>query len=227
MPKIDETTLKYRRCCVCENNTTYINSSGSASWFNCKCGKKDCSGYLCNKCYEKSPDSRNSAIKSINKSRNAQIDIHSENGKGIVGEVVIAKVRKLKVLSIELDNFTHKFDLSRDYKYGMIQSKFKVERYREWSVTFGAEHNFDTLFVLCVDKNGIIRKVYAIPEDELYGNKSVTITENGLKYKKFRIDQMLYNGVYHDIIYYLGNNRFFGVKDVKKWLGIDYEEEAI
>lgn len=51
---------------------------------------------------------------------------------------------------------------------------------------------------------------------------TITITENPLYggwYEKYRIkDIRPYQETYQDLILYLGNKKFFGVKDIKEWL---------
>lgn len=45
-----------------------------------------------------------------------------------------------------------------------------------------------------------IKRIYKIPYKDITDQKSITITEypsKGFKYKKFRIDDRPFNGVYH------------------------------
>mgnify|MGYP003394172791 CR=1 FL=1 len=77
-------------------------------------------------------------------SRYDYLNKDSETGKGLIGEAVIAKVRCLDIITIKLDKFNSKFDLSHDQEYYMIQSKIRRPYYGEWSIAFGMEHNFDT-----------------------------------------------------------------------------------
>lgn len=39
-------------CCICRSAETHIYQ-GEPKWYTCKCGKKDCTKFLCNKCYMK------------------------------------------------------------------------------------------------------------------------------------------------------------------------------
>lgn len=48
-------------------------------------------------------------MKHLNKSKIKQLSIYSNKGKGLIAEAVIAKVRKLEIVCIKLDNFNSKF----------------------------------------------------------------------------------------------------------------------
>lgn len=58
-------------------------------------------------------------------------------------------------------------------------------------------------------------------ESELYGSQNVTIYGNSKssKWKKFRIDEKPYNDVYHSLMSHLKDKKFFGIVDIKEWLG--------
>ncbi len=185
---------------------------------------------LCYKCYMKYynslPDSHNSLKKSISSLRTNNISNTATSYMGILGEAVIAKVRKLKVHSIETNNFCLKLDLSLDREYDIIQSKLRTpycgEIYKDWKVSFGTEHHFNTLFVLCVSKDRRnIERVYAILEKELYGLNGISLTRSYSKYDKFRIDEKPYNDAYHNLMEFLKDKKYFGIEDIKKWLEDD------
>lgn len=202
-------------CCNCKASPT--------SYF-CNCGRLECTGYICRTCYIKSPDSQQYLLKQIANCRNSQIDKFGTRGIGLIGEATIAKVRKLDILSIKLDNFDYKYDLSPDAEYGIIQAKFKILLYGEWKIGIGP-HNFDTLLVLCADKKGnIIERVYAIPKVEVYDiSKGIGLHKNpspsiGSKYDKFQIDPKEYDNSYRDLIIYLKDKRYFGIDDIIAWL---------
>lgn len=212
--------LKGRICCKCKNTETYVNNSGTHVWYSCLCEEENCKEYLCNKCYRKLD----------RLCRNGLLSMSISIGMGIVGESSIAKTRKLKVLSIELDIFNYKFDHLPDAEYDIIQTKTKKpDIYGNWHINFGIKHNFDTLFALCMSndmKN--VGRLYAIPEKELYGMLGITICGNphpsiGSKWERFRINEKLYNDAYHSIRSYLGNKNYFSIEDIKKWLEKDEE----
>lgn len=94
----------------------------------------------------------------------------------------------------------------------------------------GSEHNFDTLFAVCMDKNrNNIDRIYIVPESELYGYTYIEIYEDwsdvlrmgGSKFEwieEFRINDEIkdiYNDCYHDLMLYLKDRETFGVDDIK------------
>lgn len=213
--------FKVRMCCICGGNKTYIQHSGTPLWFSHRCNKENCTGWLCSKCYSKfDPNSEVNIIKSMRQSREGTLSIGVTTGKGLIGEAIIAKVRNLKIISIELDNFRTRFDLSRDQEYGIIQSKLKTFTFDiGWVIEFGIEHNFDILLCLCTDSDmkNIVR-VYAIPEGELYGKKEIYISKDYSVWEKFRIGEAQYDNVFHDLMLYIGDNKCFSIDDIRKWL---------
>lgn len=215
-------------CCVCGGTYTAKNFNGVPIWLNHKCEKIYCTEYICTICYNKISHRLPHGELSINSQwRNDKLVKNSEKGKGLIGEVIIAKVRKLEVLCIEMDNFNYKFDLSYDIEYGMIQSKFKAPYYGDWDIGFGMEHDFNTLFAICANKDlSCIGRVYAIPDIELYGIHSIYLAGNphpsiGCKYDKFKIDPKPYNYAYQNLMLYLQDKKFINVNDIKKWLLTD------
>ncbi len=212
-------------CSRCGGRETHIRPNGYAVWIKDvnEEGYWDRKSYLCSYCYDQYHNKNHELIRSEMKCRNDQISLVTTNGKGIIGECSIAKVRKLDVLSIKFDNFRFKLDLSVDHEYGNIQSKYKVSYYGDWTVKFGIEHNFDTLFSLCASKNmKDIERAYAIPEEELYGKQGIRLVGNisnrGSKWEKFRIDEKPYDDAYKSLMIYLKDKRYFGIEDIKKWL---------
>lgn len=212
-----ETNRRKVKCCICGNDKTYVRPDGTPVWAIHKCDKDNCTGHICNKCFYMY-DSNNCAniIKSMRDCRLGKIDIDSTRGKGLIGEAINAKIRKLKILSIELDNYSYIIDLSKDHEYNIIQTKFRTFNGKDWNVTFGIEHN---LFVLCLDKEmkNIVR-VYAIPENELFGIQSTDIAEYDSKWGKFRIDEKPYNDAYHNFLLFINGRKYFSIEDIKMWL---------
>lgn len=200
-PKID--MLKGRKCCECGSSKTHV-SGYSHKWYKHICTKECCTGYVCLKCYSKQrnnlPDSNHGIIKSMRKFRNGKLSKGSSSGKGFIGEMIVAKTRKLKSCAIETDNFNNRFDLSVDPEYGNIQVKLRTPQHGDYKVSFGIEHNFDTLFVVCMSEDmKDIEKMYVIPEEELCGITQITICKNGGKYEIFRVDKTPYNDMFHSM----------------------------
>lgn len=219
--KIDHTNTK---CRICGNDKTGRGVNGYPDWRRDKYRKEGWDGksYICTRCESKErqrlPDSRNSVIKAIANSRNSLLDIDSNTAKGLIGEALIAKVRNLEVISIKLDNFRTRFDLSLDSEYDIIQSRLRSPYYGDWLVSIDREQYFDTLFALCMS-NGMtdIKEIYAIPQKELRNTTATRICRNS-KWKKFRISEKQYNDAYHSLMSYLKNRKYFGMEDIKKWL---------
>ena len=225
MPKRSHSYYKGRKCCRC-NTDLSEKEHGRREYDH----KGDWTGrWLCNVCnakdYNDNPNSYKNQIKSVAAHRINNLSIRTNCGKGFIGEAVVAKIRKLEILAIKMDNFHPLgFDLSPDIKYNRIQVKLAslIEGY--WTIRFGMEHEFDNIFVLCTDKDtNIIKRVCIIPEDELYGIGGIRLPKDpciyrGSKYDKFIIDEKLYNNTFCSLMSYLGNRRYFGIEDIKKWL---------
>lgn len=234
--KIDHTHTK---CVRCGSNDTFIKSGGNPLWHAYR-GEDhniewDGKSYACTKCNSKIRNNlRNSAmniIKSMRKYRTGQTCKYDNNGGGIIVEMVVAKIRKLKNNNIESNNFNVHFDLSIDPEYGRPEVKgptLQKERER-WGVNTRMEHEFDTLFVLCMDmgrKN--VERVYIIPESELYGETQILIYRDWKKARsefewieKFRVSkeiENIYNEIYHSLMSYIGDRKFLNVDDINKWL---------
>lgn len=208
------------KCCICGSKDTYVRSDGNPHWLkDYDNNGKETGKYLCMTCYEKSPDSRNGTIKGIAHIRTGQLGVYTQVGEGIIGEVAVMKVRNLKNCNIEYNNFNSRFDLFLDPEYDIIQVKTTISRYGDWNVKFGDENNFDYIFALCLDRRmRDVERLYAIPEEELYRNKSIKITKNGLKWRNFRIEEKPYNDAFHGFMSFLNGRNFFGIDDIKKWL---------
>lgn len=208
-----------RTCCICKCIET-------AQWHK----NVDDGLYKCNKCFCRyDPRSYNRIIESKRKSRNGQFTISDNNGKSIIGEATIAKVRGLDILSIKMNNFIYMFDLSPDLEHGIINAKLKLpySGNGNWAVNINMEHNYDTLIILCIDvyMQKVVR-VYIIPESEVYGKRRLTIVKNphpsiGSKWEEFRIDEKscsLYNDSFQSLMLFLKDKKYFSIDDIKKWM---------
>lgn len=218
-----------RNCCQCESIET-TRYRGIEHWHKCKCGKDLCTGWLCKICYtrehHKSPDGYVTTINSMSKHNTGLLGIDSETGKGLIGESVVAKVRKLEIVAIKSNNFRSKFDLSEDEEYRNIQVKIAAPQYGDWFASIGRGHNFDTLFGLCMDKiMKNVKRMYVVPVAELLGVSTISFRGHplpsiGSKWDKFRIDEKPYNDTYHSLMLYLNDKKYFGADDISKWLKI-------
>jgi hypothetical protein len=232
--KVDHTNT---RCCICGGSETYIYQK-KPEWYSRDCTKKDCTGYICSGCYRKdydrnNPYSKANLIKYMRDIRTGNLRLSSETGMGFIAEVSVAKARGAKNCNIESDNFNSRYDIEDPY-LGRLQVKSPyLEKSGRCTVEIGMEHNFDTLFISCMDKgrNNMIR-IYIIPESELYGETGIVIHEDFSKttrlskfewIERYRVDEKnkdIYDKFYHDLISYIGDRKFFGIEDIKKWLSI-------
>lgn len=202
-----------RVCCICSTNETYINKLGINQWHNCKCNRKDCTGYLCNKCNSKKlyyiPGGQQDIIKKTTQCRKGSLDRFSNNGRSFIGQWIAAKTLDLKDLNIENNNFREAIDLSYHPIYRRPDVKTATFRniYKWWNITI-ENYNFDTLIALCTDRYEIwrsVKRVYIIPVKE---NPS-----RGRKYEDFRVDERIFNDTYHSV----DIPRFYSPFDL--WIG--------
>lgn len=201
---MSRTVNKYKKCCKCGSNETYIRPSGYPCWFMDYNDKGDWTGkYVCHKCYHRyDNNSTDNLIKSMRKCRNKGISKYSNTGKGFIGEQIVANVRGLKNCNIEKDDFNFKFDL-HDPEYGRVQVKTHVLNREGWSFSNIKLENYDTIILLCMDeyrKN--IERVYIIPSVCVVGPTGITIVKypsRGFRYEKFRVDERPYNDSYHSM----------------------------
>lgn len=215
-------------CCICGGKNTYIKPCGDPVWFKDRNEFGIFTGkYICKECYDieqgEKEDSHQNKMKGVSQLRNNQLKIDGEVGKGLIGEAVVANVRGLKICNIEENNFNSLYDLTYDIEYGIIQVKFRQIYYGDWIVPIG-EHNFDTLCILCADKYlKNIKKVYMIPERIICQKGTVHIYENPSKggggwYQDYMIDEKPYNSSYQSLMLYLKGRKYFGIKDIQKWM---------
>ncbi len=126
---------KYKVCCNCKKNFTYIDTRGYEDWRTCDCKKEGCTGYLCKKCHmkqytkehDKDPNSSHNIVKSMMKWINGQLTKGSEKGKGFRIEQVLAIYLGKKNCNLENNNFNNRgFDLE-----GRIGVMSRKPYYRE------------------------------------------------------------------------------------------------
>lgn len=219
--------VEKRRCCICGSKDTRIYD-GYYCWHNHNCNKQDCTKWLCHTCYtrerQRLPDSQNNTMKSIRNIRTGNLDKEDEFAKGILVERAIVKERKLKNMNIEMDNFSFKFDTSPDTELGIIQIKSEtldmVER--RWTFSIDIEQQFDSILLACLDeKRYNIDIVCIIPREYAIKRSGITVLKDQLRegwYNDFKVDPKPYNDAYHSLMEFLENKRYFGIKDLKKWL---------
>lgn len=51
-------------------------------------------------------------------------------------------------------------------------------------------------------------------------NIDIYKTFRSSKYDQFKVDPQSYNDTYKSLMSYLGDRKFFGIEDIKKWLSI-------
>lgn len=195
--KIDKTdTRKYllskrknRRCCRCKNIKTYTYIDGREAWVNCACGDISCTGWLCNKCWQKTQQL----------CRNDFLDKYSTTGKAIISQWIVAKNMNIFDLNMKNDNFNEKIDLSYHQIYKKIDVKSATLSGKSWLFN-GIAKNCDTFCFVCMDKLWKnVERVYIIPSQELYGKTCLKIYKDKEWYGKFRIDETSYNNMYHSV----------------------------
>ena len=195
-----------RKCCICGSNDTYIRPDGIHIWLSCKCGKENCTRWLCSSCHQRyDPDSNHSLIKSMRHSRNGSLDRFSNDGKAVIGQWVAAKTLGLRDLNIDNDNLRSPIDLSEHPLHGILDVKICTfnSTYGCWE-TGKMNHNFDNLLVLCMDKYELwryVERAYIIPEYTICG-VHITIVKNPSRrvwYEDFIVYEKFYNDTYNSV----------------------------
>lgn len=116
--------------------------------------------------------------------------------KDYIGDLITIKARDIKNCILYISRLTFKFSPFLDPEYGIIRTRFRTSYYGDYKIPIGESRDFDTLFILGLNRDKkIIEKVFAIPEKELGEKKFITITETGQTYKKFKIDEKPYNKI--------------------------------
>lgn len=223
-----------RICCKCGSTKTYVSSSGSHDWRHCECEKEKCTKWLCKGCssreYQMCPDSPNNIKKVMRDIRLGQLDRYSTNGQGFIGEAVVQAIDILKNINLEFDNFRAEYDLFSPESRIRFQIKTpSLDKDKKWHINIGMEHNFDILIIICI-YGKYIGRVYKIPESEpkLYGETSINIYEDWSKVckrdpkficvEKYRIAEKPYNDAFNSLMTFLGDKKYIGVEDIKKWI---------
>lgn len=201
-----------RICCVCRSDNTYMVEK-SPKWYTCKCGKIECTGYMCKGCWTKDyyrikrkyTSHYQLALKPLANYRTGNLSRFTEVGKGVIGQWIIAKTLNIKDLNIENSNFRQPVDISEHPIYGRIEAKIHTKKYGQWSIKASIKNDFDSLIILCMDKYKLwknVERVYIIFKDKIDWITGMTITEDpsyGFKYEKYRIDKNPYNDTYRSV----------------------------
>jgi hypothetical protein len=120
--------------------------------------------------------------------------------KEYMGDLIVAKARGLKDCSFMFIDSVANFHMSPDPEYGIVKVVLKKSYYGDYKISIGDMSNFDTLIVLGLDKEkNTIKKVFAIPKNELRERKFITITSTTVSFQKFEIDEKPYARIYEDI----------------------------
>lgn len=235
-PKVDHSNTKYCSCGDRETCIKFLDFEGNPiyRWYSCKCGKKDCTRYICNKCHMKIqsrlPDSYHDADKSVKNIRTGNLDKDSSTGKAIISQAVVCKVLGAEDLNIKMDNFRWYIDLENE-KYKKIDVKgpslsvFTRNQfiYYYWRIDTNRKLDCDTYIILGFTFNRKnITYVWIIPNDEnMYNVSNIKIwrtIRKISKYEQFKVDPKAYNDAYHSLMEFLKDKKYFGIEDIKKWL---------
>ncbi len=96
----------------------------------------------------------------------------------------------------------------------------------KWKIGSYEKKEFDNILLLCMDSSEpweYVERVYIIPWADAI--KSMAIVRDpdpsrGVWYYGFRIDETKFNDNYHNLMSYLGDRKYFGVEDIKRWLSL-------
>lgn len=223
--------LENRVCCVCGSKDTHKNK-GVPQWLR-EYGIKGWTGrWMCFNCggndyQEKDPNSQRNVIKSVRNPRIGNIKVCSEQGMVIITQAVVARVNGIEDLNIKMDNYGYHSDMYKDI-YGKINVEYSSFRYPDYNgwvfnsrrINITKNDNYQTFILLCFDENkSDIERIYIIPnDDEIKELWTVGINKNNSRYEKFRVDKRIYSYMYCHIMFYLEDNEYFGIEDIKKWM---------
>lgn len=219
-----------RICCICKSNETYIDPHGKRQWHSCICGKESCTKFLCEDCFHKYDErSQHYIVRGLAKSRLGQLTLYDSHGKGIIGAQTVANTLGIDDFSITIDNFCYYVDLSNNnplYGYVEVKTMSLNVLHKQWGSGKIKHKNFDTLFLVCVDQYEPWRnilEIYAIPKKVVGNRKTITIRKDLSKtawYLRYRIDEKPYNEIFHSLMEFLKDKKYFGINDIKRWLEI-------
>lgn len=190
---------KGKKCCKCESTKTYMKGPEDPLWYSCECGKKNCTGKMCDNCYGKT--------RSPAGWKHGQLDPCSPPGKGFIGTQIVANTYGLDDCNIKMNSFRFYIDLSKHSKYGYIEVKTATLNilYGKWSFSKFDEKDFNTLFLVCMDENDPwknVKRVYAIPWEDAIYRSSISVLENSSRsswYDKYNIDEKSFDDTYHNM----------------------------
>ncbi len=194
--------------------------------------------YICSYCHgkieQRKPNSQNSIIKSIRNIRIGNLRTDSETGKSVIDQAVVIKTIGGNDVNIEMNKFDHFIDI-RHEKYGSvdvkgaalksteyISTKGDILIYYRW--TFPTRKKVDCNTYICLgydQKRENIIMVWIIHNEGWVCNLSnidIYKTFRSSKYDQFKVDPQSYNDTYKSLMSYLGDRKFFGIDDIKKWL---------
>lgn len=212
-------------CSKCRNDKTYIKSNGEPQWIT------DCDdngiwngGYLCNACYRKY---RYGYIqKTVTNYSTGNIAIDGIHALCLLSQAVVAKGLGVEDLNIKNDNFMWYVDMYHE-NHGKIDVKGDTldKKLRGWNFHSRHKIDCDTYFCLGYDRDKKnIDVVYIIPNyDWIVELSSIYISKDSIRstkhdYDKYKVDPKLYNDLYKSLMIFLGDKKYFGVEDIKKWL---------
>lgn len=188
-------------CCICKSKKTYVEvGTGRPVWHKCICGKKDCTGYSCDKCINKvkyrSLDRNYIALWRI-----GELGPNSTNGKGFIGQQIISRTYEVDDCNLKMDNFRFYVDLSKISGYGYCEVKIATVSYGVYHFNTKRHQDYDNIFLICMDEQWTnVERVYVIPWEYAVKRTSIGIIKNPSKktwYAEFRIDEKLFNDTYH------------------------------
>lgn len=197
-----------KRCCACGSADTYIGPNLNPQWSKHVCDKKNCTRYICHNCwhiyYNNLPDS---VLNANSKWRNGMLDSSSTNGKGFIGQQIVAKAYGVEDCNLKMKNFRFCVDLSKMSKYGYIEVKTATlnKINDNWGFNTRRDQKYNTLILVCMDHNEPWKDVmmaYAIPYEEAIKRRQITIVRHPTRYtwyKDFEIDCKLFNDAYHNM----------------------------
>ncbi len=144
--------------------------------------------YICDYCRKKD----------ISEYRNKRIRLRISEGTGSVCDTMISKILEIPVCSIYAGDTKLPFNLIHGY-YGIVGTKISNMRRGKWDFRSNGRISADTYFHIGFDKNyKNIEIVYVIPSEDLANsNGRVCLYRNTMKYLKYKIDNTIFNDIYH------------------------------